>query len=246
MHYTITNGGGQPNVVPAEAEVWYYIRAHQPEVLADVTERVKQIADGAALMTGTTVEVIFSSAISSVLSNHTLSDLQYEAMKLIGPIKFNDEEMAYARQIYEQYPEGSAESNARSHGADPEILAGRALIGENFPALDEGYVMTGSTDVGDLSWITPLSMLTTACWVTAASAHTWGVVAAGATSIGHKGMMHAAKIMTLAAIDLYTDPDLLQKAQDEFNKAVAARPYQSPIPEEIAPPRVHNPVRGVD
>ena len=246
IHYTITNGGGQPNVVPAEAEVWYYIRAHQPEVLEDVTGRVKQIAEGAALMTGTTVEAIFNSAISSVLSNHTLADLQYEAMKLIGPIEFSDEEMAYAWQIYGQYPEGSAEANATSCGADPEIVAGSPLIGENFPAMDEGFVMTGSTDVGDMSWKTPLSMLTTACWVTAASAHTWGVVAVGATSIGHKGMMHAAKIMALAAIDLYADPEHLQKAQDEFNKAVAEHPYQSPLPEDFAPPRVHNPVRCVD
>ena len=106
--------------------------------------------------------------------------------------------------------------------------------------------MTGSTDVGDLSWKTPLSMLTTACWVTAASAHTWGIVATGATSIGHKGMMHAAKIMALAAIDLYTDPELLQKAQDEFKKSIAAHPYQSPLPAELKPPRHHNPVRGVD
>ena len=246
MHYTITNGGGQPNVVPAEAEVWYYIRAHQPEVLADVTARVKRVAEGAAMMTGTTVEVIFSSAISSVLSNHVLSDLQYEAMQRIGPIEFSAEELAYAQQIYENYPPGSAEANARSHGADPEIMAGRTLIGENFPALDEGFVMTGSTDVGDLSWVTPLSMLTTACWVTAASAHTWGVVATGATSIGHKGMMHAAKIMALAAMDLYSDPETLQKAQAEFKKAVEAHPYHSPIPEKVAPPRVYNPVRGVD
>ena len=246
LHYTITNGGGQPNVVPAEAEVWYYIRAHQPEVLADVTERVKNIADGAALMTGTTVEVIFGSAISSVLSNHTLSDLQYEAMQLIGPIEFSDEEVAYAQQISEQYPAGSAESNASTHGIDPEIVAGRPLVGENFPAVDEGFLMTGSTDVGDMSWKTPLSMLTTSCWVTAASAHTWGIVATGATSIGHKGMMHAAKIMALAAIDLYTDPEQLQKAQDEFEKAVAAHPYQSPLPAGLEPPRYHNPVRGVD
>lgn len=246
LHYTITNGGGQPNVVPAEAEVWYYIRAHQPEVLTDVTERVKQIAKGAALMTGTTLEVIFNTAISSVLSNHTLSDLQYEAMQLIGPIEFSDEEMAYAQQIYDQYPQGSAESNARVNGIDPEIIAGRSLVGENFPAMDEGFVMTGSTDVGDLSWRTPLSMLTTACWVTSASAHTWGVVATGATSIGHKGMMHAAKIMALAGIDLYTNPEHLQRAQVEFEKALAAHPYQSPLPAELVPPRYLNPVRGVD
>lgn len=89
-------------------------------------------------------------------------------------------------------------------------------------------------------------MLTTACWVTSASAHTWGVVATGATSIGHKGMMHAAKIMALAGIDLYTNPEHLQRAQVEFEKALAAHPYQSPLPAELVPPRYLNPVRGVD
>jgi aminobenzoyl-glutamate utilization protein B len=242
MHYTITDGGGQPNVVPAEAEVWYYLRAHRPEVLADVTRRVKNIAEGAALMTGTKVEMIFNSAVSSVLSNFVLADLQYEAMQFIGPIDFNAEELAYAQQIYDQYKAGSAEAMARAVNMDPELVAGRPLIGENFPAMDEGFVMTGSTDVGDLSWITPLSMLTTACWVTAAPAHTWGIVATGATSIGHKGMMHAAKIMALAAIDLYAEPERLQQARVEFEQAVAAQPYESPIPEEVHPQNVPNPM----
>jgi len=245
MHYTITDGGGQPNVVPAEAEVWYYLRAHRPEVLADVTRRVKNIAEGAAMMTGTKVEVVFNSAVSSVLSNFTLADLQYEAMQFIGPIDFSAEEMAYAQQIYDQYKAGSAEAMARAVNMDPELVAGRPLIGENFPAMDEGFVMTGSTDVGDLSWKTPLSMLTTACWVTAAPAHTWGIVATGATSIGHKGMMHAAKIMALAALDLYAEPERLQQARAEFEQSVAAQPYESPIPEDVHPQNVPNPMREV-
>lgn len=246
MHYTITNGGGQPNVVPAEAEVWYYIRAHRPEVLEDVVDRVKKIAEGAALMTGTSVEVIFNAAISSVLNNHYLADLQHEAMKVIGPVEFTEEEMAYAQEIYNQYPEGSAEGNAKVLGMPPELVAGRPLIGDNFLSLDEGFVMTGSTDVGDLSWKTPLSELMASCWVTAASAHTWGIVAAGATSIGHKGMMHAAKIMALAAVDLYSDPEHIRKAREEFAQALEAHPYNNPIPINVEPPKHHNPSRGVD
>ena len=91
--------------------------------------------------------------------------------------------------------------------------------------------------MGDLSQITPLSMLNTACFTTGASGHSWGIVATGAMSIGHKGMMHAAKIMALAAIDCYSDPKHLEKARAEFDKATKDHPYRSPLPDYVKPPR---------
>jgi aminobenzoyl-glutamate utilization protein B len=98
--------------------------------------------------------------------------------------------------------------------------------------------MTGSTDVGDLSWKAPLSMLMTACWTTASVGHSWGIVATSGTSIGHKGMLHAAKIMALAAMDLYTDPQHLIKTREEFDSELEAHPYENPIPADIFPPRI--------
>ena len=105
IHYAITHGGDLPNIVPSEAEVWYFIRALKPDENEEVGHRVRKIAQGAALMTETTMEEIFQSACSQVLSNHYLADLQYENMKVVGPIIFTEEEMAFARQI-NQLPEG--------------------------------------------------------------------------------------------------------------------------------------------
>jgi aminobenzoyl-glutamate utilization protein B len=247
IHYVITNGGDLPNVVPAEAEVWYFLRALEREELDQVSRRVQQIAQGAALMTDTTMERIFNGACSSVLNNHYLADLQYEAMQLVGPIEFTDKERAYAEQINAAYPE----DNARDLFKDMEVpssirerlpeLRAQPLLGENFPSMDERRIATGSTDVGDLSWIAPLSMLRTTCFPTRASGHSWGIAAVSGTSIGHKGMMHAAKVMAVAAFDLYADPQHLQHVRQEFEAAVSGRPYESPLPETLNPPRYEAP-----
>ncbi|MBI9043192.1 MAG: amidohydrolase [Anaerolineaceae bacterium] len=237
MHYIITKGGDAPNIVPAEAESLYFIRAHQPDDLEDVYRRVKLIAEGAALMTETEVNVIFRGAASSVLSNHVLADLQYDAMQLIGPIEYTPEEIAFAEEINNAYPKENMAGIAQVFGV-PSDKIGMHLIGENFPSLDEGGVMTGSTDVGDMSRKVPLSMLLTACWPTAAPAHSWGVVATGAMSIGHKGMLHAAKTMALAAMDCFSDPQLLAKVRQEFEEESQKNPYQCPIPDDLYPPQI--------
>jgi aminobenzoyl-glutamate utilization protein B len=236
MHYSITQGGGAPNVVPAEAEVYYMLRAHQPENLRDIVERVRKIAQGAALMTGTQVEEVFVAAMSNVLSNHVLADLQYANMQVIGPLQWTVDEIAFAEKVNEGYPPGTAEANAVAFGMPTSLLT-QPILSENFPAYEEGKVLTGSTDVGDLSWKAPLSMLMTACWTTASVGHSWGIVATSGMSIGHKGMLHAAKIMALSAMDLFSDPQHLKLARAEFERELAAHPYVNPIPEHIQPPR---------
>ena len=236
MHYTITNAGGAPNVVPAEAEGLYVLRALLPDTLREVTNRVRKIAEGAALMTETRVEEIYASSLSSMLNNRYLADLQYANMEVVGPIQWTAEEMDFARKISQGYPEGTALANAMGYGFPAEALK-EPLLGGNYAPLDEGKVFTGSTDVGDLSWKTPVSMLTTACWTLAAVGHSWGVVATSGMSIGHKGMMHAAKVMALTAMDLYTNPEHIQRAQVEFQKELKAHPYVNPIPANVKPPR---------
>jgi len=122
-----------------------------------------------------------------------------------------------------------------------ESLRGQPLIAENLPAMDHRHIGTGSTDVGDVSWITPLSMLNTACFATGAAGHSWGVVATSGMSIGHKGMLHAAKIMALTAADLYADPKHLSQAHQEFEKATRDNPYVTPLPDDVKPPRYERP-----
>lgn len=242
LHYQITHGGGAPNVVPDFAEVYYYIRAHMPEEVEEVTERVIKVAQGAALMTETKMEMIYDSGTTCVLSNHALSDLQHEVMQKLGPITFTEEELAYADKINGQNPPGmrSVLQN-RLNLTDKETV--QPLLGEVREANDADYVMTGSTDVGDVSWITPISMLITTCWPINVPAHTWGVVATGRTGIGHKGMMYAAQVMAGAAVELFKSPARLREVRAEFESQVAKRPYTNPLPADCRPPHNPHPLR---
>lgn len=244
IHYVITDGGLAANIVPERAEVSYIIRAETASYLDEVTERVRKIAEGATLMTGTTVEEIFKSGYSNLMSNHTLADLQYQAMELIGPIDFTEEEYAFAQTINDDFPGTNADyidALLETYKPTKEIVElleaykDKPLIAGNIPSFDETYVMKGATDVGDLSQIVPVSMLLTACFPTGSPGHSWANVASGRMSIGHKGMMHAAKIMAVAAIDLFTTPENLAAVRAEFEKQ--ATPYQCPIPMEFVPPR---------
>jgi aminobenzoyl-glutamate utilization protein B len=250
IHYAITHGGDVPNIVPAEASVWYFIRATNRQELDEVTERVQKIAQGAALMTETTMEAAMNGACSTVLSNAYMADLQYEAMKVVGPIEFSDEERAYAQAINDAFPAEGPENLFKELRVPEELreladaAKGQPLVGENWPAMDEEHIQTGSTDVGDVSWITPLSELRTACFATGAAGHSWGVSATCGMSIGHKGMMHAAKIMALAAMDLYTEPEHLRRARAEFDAATRDHPYQTPLPDSVRPPQIPNPLRA--
>jgi aminobenzoyl-glutamate utilization protein B len=252
IHYAITHGGDLPNVVPPEAEVWYFVRAHEREELDEVADRVRKCAQGAAIMTETTYDEVLRGACSSVLNNHTLADLHYEAMQFVGPIEFTADEIAYAQEINDAYPGENARDAFKSLKVPEDweervaALAGQPLLGDNFPAWNEGNIGTGSTDVGDVSWITPLTMIRTACFATGATGHSWGIAATCGMSIGHKGMMHAAKVMAVAAMDLWLDPTHLLKAREEFEQATADKPYQSPLPDDVQAPHYPNPVRGVE
>jgi aminobenzoyl-glutamate utilization protein B len=240
IHYAITNGGALPNIVPDEAEVWYFVRDLDPTEHLDVLNRVRKIAQGAAMMTETRVEEIFNSACSSVISNQTLADLQYAAMQYVGEIEFSEEEKRFAQTINDQIPKEIVEGVLQSVNL-PREKWGQALYGDNFPSLDIGKVETGSTDVGDVSWITPIAMLNTACEASGAVGHDWTITATVGMSIGHKGMLHAAKIMALSAMDVFSKPELLKKAQDEFKEVTGGRKYRCPIPAEVPAPRYEAP-----
>jgi len=241
MHYVITHGGQAPNIVPDLAEVWYFLRAHKPDELEELVGRVRKISEGAALMTETRVEEIFQSSCAGMLNNHYLADLQYEAMKVIGDLEFTDEEIAFAEAITSEYPDSVRESIIKHHVDElkiPAELANLPLIAKNLISSDQDYVMTGSTDVADMGLCTPVSMVTTTCSPTTAADHSWGVVAASGMSIGHKGMLHAAKIMAVAAVDCYSDPVHIEKAREEFKRGTKGQPYKAMIPDDMVKPSI--------
>ena len=246
IHYIITDGGKAPNIVPEEAEVYYFIRAAKPDYLAEVTERVRKVAEGAAMMTETRVEVHNEDGCSPVLSNHYLADLQHTAMGRIGPIEFTPDEIEFAQTINDAFPGTNADYVDRAVerfnlrpalAATLEKFRDQPLVGKNFTSIDEGQVGTGSTDVGDLSQIVPLSMLMTACFATGVPGHSWGEVATSGMSIGHKGMLHAAKIMAIAAADLIMVPGHLVEIRQEFESQTEGKYYTPPIPADRNPPR---------
>lgn len=249
IHYAITNGGAAPNIVPDEAEVLYYIRAAEKDYLAEVVERIRKVAEGAAMMTETTLEVRFQDGFSPVLNNHYLADLQYQAMLKVGSLEFTKDEMTYAQKVNDAFGGTNANyltqrtaslsiSETTSDLSDLlDELKCQPLIAENFPAMDAGVVSPGSTDVGDLSWVVPISMLVTACWPTGVPGHSWGNTAASGVSIGHKGMLHAAKIMAISAADIYATPEHLGAIKAEFERKTDGKPYTAPIPDELMPPQ---------
>ncbi len=234
IHYVITNGGGAPNVVPDDAEVWYFVRAPRREQVEETTARVRKIAQGATLMTETEVEEIFLCGAYNTINNGYLGDLALAAMRELGPIEFTDEEQAFAARIVEGYPAGTRETGLASSHLPASLLA-QPLNGEVHPPSDEGRVMSGSTDVGDVSWITPTTMLGTATWALGIPAHSWGITATGAMSIGHKGMLYAAKAMAIVGYDLLTDPAHLERAKAEFREATNGQPYKTPLPHGLQP-----------
>jgi aminobenzoyl-glutamate utilization protein B len=234
IHYVITKGGGAPNVVPDDCEVWYFIRSPERSQVEELTARVRNIAEGAALMTETTLEVTFVSGAYNMLSNDVIGDHMMEVLEELGPLEFTKEEHAYARRIVDAFPP-ELRSQILASDKLPEDLIDQALNGDVWPIRDRGDVLPGSTDVSDVSWITPTAQITTTTWALAIPGHSWAVTATGAMSIGHKGMIHAAKVMAITAADFIADPSLLEKARTEFTTSTDKRPYQCPIPEDVEP-----------
>jgi aminobenzoyl-glutamate utilization protein B len=167
-------------------------------------------------------------------------------MQAVGPIAYTQAEIDFAQQINDGFPGSNADhiENLIDHFRPPAEYAAildqyrdSPLLGTNFPALDADVISTGSTDVGDVSMIAPVSMLVTTCFTTGSPGHSWGNVASAGMSIGHKGMLHAAKIMAATAAELVADPTHLVKIRQEFERKMKDKAYVAAIPEGVKPPR---------
>ncbi|MGC4107374.1 MAG: amidohydrolase [Thermomicrobiales bacterium] len=237
IHYVITNGGGAPNVVPDDCEVWYFIRSPERYQVEELTDRVRKIAEGAALMTETTMTENFISGAYNMLPNKVITRTMGKVLEELGEIAFDDEDYAYGKAVAEQYPEGLRRSLLTKRHL-PEEIVNDGLSATVWPLRDAGEVGSGSTDVADVSWITPTSQFRTTCFALGVPGHSWANTATGGVGIGHKGMLHAAKGMAITAADFITDPALLQAAKDEFAESTKGRPYRCPIPADVQPRKV--------
>jgi len=237
IHSVVTSGGDAPNVVPAYAQVWYYIRAPEREQVDTMYERVLDIARGAALMSGTTHEIEFVAGCYEVLPNNTLSDLMLEKMQAVNDLTFTVEERRFARQLQASFPDKSVQGacervqKAAREDTITESIE-NPLWTQVLPHADRALPVEGSTDVGDVSWITPTGQVTSCCWPMGTPAHSWQMVASSGSSIGSKGMLFAAKTMALTGLELLKSPDLLEQAGKEFHEAKNGITYKSALPED--------------
>ncbi len=234
LHYAVTDAGGNaPNVVQATSEVVYQIRAGQLAEVRTLYERLHKIAEGAALMTGTSVTARIDKAMSNMRPNGVLSDLLYAKMQALGPVPFDNIDRALAAVSRSSLRREDIEPSLAIFGAQglAEDLHSTILPRERMPAL-----LVASTDVGDVSWITPTARFLAPCFVVGTPFHSWNMVAQGKTSFAHKGMTHAAQILALAACALFDDAALLREARTELDAAAVREAYVCPIPKDISPP----------
>lgn len=239
VHYAIIDGGGfSPNVVQPTASVLYMIRSELCADAVALAERVDNIAKGAALMTDTSFEKVFIDGCSNTLSNHTLEKAAYDNFMSLELPEYTKEEREYAEALKATYPMRATPPTIAAE-YDPDACEkvraltedGKRAINDFIAPLYTGRAFEpGSTDVGDVSWQTPTLQINTVTFVSGSPGHSWQNVSCGKTSIGHKGLVHAGKILAMTAIDLFEDPALLEAAREEYKKE-SRTGYVSPIPD---------------
>ena len=242
IHYAITDAGGcSPNVVQPRASVLYMVRSNHVAEAVELQKRVDKIAEGAALMTETTYEKKFIDGLADTVSNFALERVLYKNFEELGVPKYTEEENAYADALAETYdssgvPGVAAENdeNAKEQVEKMQKEYGHAMNGFLTPLYQKDAFKAGSTDVGDVSWLTPTAQIHVAAWPNGCPGHSWQNVSCDRTEIGHKAAVHAGKVIAATAIDLIEDTSLLDEARAEFEKRTKAG-FVCPIPADAVP-----------
>lgn len=219
IHCVITNGGGQPNVVPATAQVWYYCRANTHEDAGANFDWMTEIAEAAAKMTRTKMQLQIDTDCHEIIPNRPISQVIYKNFQKVGVPKFDQADLDLARQL-------QAPLRANFGLKEEKPLHDTLDALPEKPYSPDG----GSTDVGDISWHVPTSGFGTASFAAGSPGHSWQNVAAIGSPIGHKGMMVAAKVLALSAVDLLQDGQTLKDAKAELDGQTKNRKYSTKIP----------------
>ncbi len=219
IHYVITKGGLAPNVVPDEAEVYYYVRHPKRQMVEKLFNRVVKAAKGAAMGTETTVSFEVIHGNYSLMPNDTLQKIMHEKLSARGGVTYSSKENKFANTIYKTLLSPTAQV-----GDQEKVLSYKPTHGH------------GSTDVGDVSWLVPTAGLRISTWVPGTAAHSWQAVAAGGTTIGLKGTKLAAEILSETAIEIYLDPSIASKAKQELEKRVGEGFNYVPLLGDRKPP----------
>jgi aminobenzoyl-glutamate utilization protein B len=219
LHYTVTNGGSAPNIVPDYSEIFLLARHPSMPTLDGIWERVVKCAQAGALASETRMEMELIGSDYNTLPNDALAALADKNLRLVGGVTYNAEERAFAETIGKTLPD-----RARPAGSEETIE--RPTEGKG-PA---------STDAGDVSWVVPMVEIEAATFVPGVPPHTWQSAACAGMSIGRKGMVVAAKSLVLTALDLFTDPKQVEAARASFEARRAGYEYRSRVPAGQKPP----------
>ncbi|MGI9551927.1 MAG: peptidase dimerization domain-containing protein, partial [Aurantibacter sp.] len=222
IHYHIQDGGQVVNVVPDYAKLWVRVRDSKRSGMMPVYERVQKMAEGAAIMANVDYKISLISGIYEVLVNRAGGELMQNNLELLGPLSYTEEETTFGKKIQE---------------ATGKPQVGMASEIKPFQETKE-HPGGGSTDVGDVSWNVPNINLGVTVAPKDTPWHSWAVVACGGMSIGHKGMIHAAKALGMTAVDLFENPSSIEKIKAEFKQRKGDEVYEPIIPD--GPPPIGN------
>jgi len=218
LHHAVTSGGGAPNVVPEFAEGFFYVRHPKAEVVKQLYPRLLKCAQAGALATETKLEVEYLGGTMEILPNNTLAQVAKKNLTALNDLKYDAEETKFAVRLQESFAEKAPLDD----------------IGRVFDS--SGKSSGGSTDVGDVSWVVPVTGFTAATWVPGTPGHSWQAVACGGTTVGKKGMNLAARTLAATAYDLFSDPQLVRDAKAEHAKRLGGKKYEAMLEKDQPPP----------
>ena len=242
VHYAFADAGGlSPNVVQPTAKLIYMVRGENVRKAKALLNRVNNIARGAALMTETQMTTRQIDGTSSTVSNEVLEQLLYDNL-LAAPLPtYTQRELTFAATLKTTYhTEGLPGTRTCENRKVKAFVAEKSDNGNeavnNFviPYVPSNHFNPGSSDVGDVSWLTPTAQFTAVTWPSGCPGHAWQTVSAGKTTFAYKGMLYASKVLAGAVADLMENPALLQKAREEF-KLTTAEGYDCPISKDLLP-----------
>jgi aminobenzoyl-glutamate utilization protein B len=226
IHYIITKGGVAANIVPDLAQMELMARNPSNTVLADIWDRILKISQGATLMTGTTLEVTDVLSDANIIGNDALAPVAQKNLEEVGGFTISDTEKAFAVELQKTLSIDTVPSLDQT-----DLIEPLRPVDPNAPS--------ASTDVGDVSWNVPTIGFETATFVPGVAAHTWQAAASAGMSIGQNGMVVASKALALTAIDLFSNPALVQAARADFDRKLTGKTYRSFIPAGEKPPTNH-------
>ncbi len=225
VHYVTTNGGKMPNIVPDFAEVWYYIRGIKMEHVRDVFDRIVDIAKGASLMTGTSMEYDIISGVYDYIPNTILTDILSQNMKLIGVQNYNEDDYHFAEKLAETVSIDKRISVSSVLSGNKDITK-MNLHGEvTDDTFTHNNCISLSLDIGDVSYIIPTAQCSCSVWPIGISAHTWQSCASAGSDMGFKAMLLASKSIACSINDVMLDEVIINKAKKELKNTIGSFEY---------------------